>query len=106
MNPAALGGGTAGLTPYFPTVTQVGLSPALDTPWVAYPDRYSATCETKGGATWLQVTATARPGDVRPVVRETLGPDWGYHLDDVNIALGNLVSDVAGQENAWTTRHS
>ena len=37
----------------------------------------------------------------RPTVTESLGPLWGYHLVDVNIALGNLVHDVAVEETAF-----
>ena len=36
-----------------------------------------------------------------PLVSETLGPAWGYHLDDINLALGNLVNDVRLQEQAY-----
>ena len=32
----------------------------------------------------------------------SLGPDWGYHADDVNLALGNLVQDVAQEETAYS----
>jgi len=96
VNPAALGGGTGGLRPYFLTATQEGFTPPITTPWV-----YSATCQSHGGATWLQVTDIGAHGDTRPVVTETLGPQWGYHLDDVNLALGNLVRDVAVEEAAW-----
>jgi hypothetical protein len=71
----------------------------------ATPDLYSAACQSKGGATWLQVTDIAGPGDTRPVVSETLGPAWGYHVDDVGLALGNLVRDVAGEEAAWARTH-
>jgi hypothetical protein len=105
VNPAALGGGTADLSPYFLSPTQAGLPPAVRTPWVTYPDLYSAACQSKGGATWLQVSDIAGPGDTRPVVSETLGPAWGYHVDDVGLALGDLVRDVAGQEAAWATAH-
>jgi hypothetical protein len=35
-------------------------------------------------------------------VSATQGPIWGYHLDDVNLALVNLVADVATQEAADT----
>jgi hypothetical protein len=28
--------------------------------------------------------------------------DWGYHVVDVNLALGNLVTDVAAAERAWS----
>jgi hypothetical protein len=32
--------------------------------------------------------------------------DYGYHLNDANLALGNLVADVAAAESTWTiTRH-
>ena len=50
---------------------------------------------------WLQVTTTAAPGDPRPTVADSLGPAWGYHLQDVNLALGNLVADVASEEAAY-----
>jgi hypothetical protein len=105
VDPAALGGGTADLSPYFLSATQIGLEPPVSTPWVTYPDLYSATCESRGGASWLQVTDVARLGDTRPVVKETSGPTWGYHLDDINLCLGNLIRDVAGEEAAWVTAH-
>ncbi len=56
---------------------------------------------SQGGATWLQVIPTRVPADPRPLVSASLGPDWGYHADDVNLALGNLVSDVADEEAAY-----
>jgi hypothetical protein len=32
--------------------------------------------------------------------------DWGYHLEDVNLALGNLVKDVSSEEAAYSShRH-
>ena len=68
---------------------------------MTYPDLYTAQCEQSGGASWLQVTATPAPGDPRPTVSATLGPLWGYHLQDVNLALGNLVADVASEEAAF-----
>jgi hypothetical protein len=71
------------------------------TPWVTYPGLYTARCRQSGGASWLQVNTVAAAGDPRPTVQPTLGPAWGYHLDDVNLALGNLVVDVAHQEAAY-----
>jgi hypothetical protein len=99
VNPAALRGGSATLRPYFPTVAAPP-SPSVSTPWVTYPGLYTATCQSAGGATWLQVSPTKQVGG-RPVVSESLGPAWGYHLEDVNLALGNLVADVAAQESAY-----
>jgi hypothetical protein len=97
VNPAAIGGGTADLVPYFPA------TPPVTTPWVTYPDLYSATCRSAGGATWLQVNDLTVAG--RHVVSEVLGAAWGYHLDDINLALGNLVDDVAAEETAYTSQH-
>ncbi len=105
VNPAALGGGPATLTPWFPTVTTSPPAPPVTTPWVVYPDLYSATCETAGGATWLQVHDIAGPDDRRPVVTEALGPAWGYHLDDINLATGDLVDDVRAQVSAYRATH-
>ncbi len=68
---------------------------------MTYPRLYRAQCESRGGATWLQVDDIARPGDNRPVVQQTLGPAWGLHLVDINIALGNLVSDLTRQVNHY-----
>ena len=109
VNPADLSGGTAPLTPYFPTRSSAkGLGalsglvpPALPTPWVTEPDLYSGECLSQGGATWLQVSAPIHAGDPRTVVGETLGPTWGLHLVDVNIALGNLVSLTGDQAAAY-----
>jgi Protein of unknown function (DUF3089) len=99
VNPAAVGGGSATLTPYFLTKTATPSVPPITTPWVTYPALYTSTCRSADGASWLQV-ATAAPAG-RPVVTETLGADWGYHIDDINLALGNLLHDVAVAERAF-----
>lgn len=100
VNPAAFDGGTADLVPYFLTATSTPPPPSVATPWVTYPDLYSASCDEAGGATWLQVNTLTAAG--RPVVTEALGPVWGYHLDDVNLTLGNLVDDVRAEEAAFS----
>ncbi len=102
VNPAAIGGGSAVLDPYFLRAQSTPPPPPVTTHWVTYPDLYSATCRSEGGATWLQVDTLASAG--RPVVTESLGPAWGYHLDDVNLALGNLVQDVRAAEATYASR--
>lgn len=97
VNPAALNGGTAPLSPYYPAPSR----PKVTTPWVTYPGLYTATCEDRDGASWLQVNHVVTAGDTRPVVAEPLGPLWGYHADDVQLTLGNLVSDVRTLEAAY-----
>jgi hypothetical protein len=101
VNPAAIGGGKADLYPDFLTASSPPPPPRVTTPWVSYPDLYSAVCKQANGATWLQVNTLTAAG--RPVVTEKLGPAWGYHLDDINLALGNLVNDVRAQEAAYTS---
>ena len=104
VNPAAIGGGTAPLEPYFPT-DAAGTLAGITTPWVEFPSLYTASCRHAGGATWLNVTASGSRSDARPRVTETAGPDWGFHTADVNLALGNLVADVAGEEAAYERAH-
>jgi hypothetical protein len=115
VNPADLTGGTADLDPYFLTLTQVAPDPYIDfalkkpvpTPWVTYPELYSASCKQGGGATWLQVRSLAGKSHARPVVNLNVvghlggtGPAWGYHGYEYGLALGNLLHDVAGEEAA------
>ncbi len=104
VNPGAIGSsGRAQLDPYFP-VLPADRRPATPTPWVTYPDLYTGGCATGGGASWLQVDVTPTPGDTRPRVSEDLGPLWGLHVYDVNLALGNLVNDVHLEEAAFSGR--
>jgi pimeloyl-ACP methyl ester carboxylesterase len=99
-NPAALAGGIGTLDPYFLAVGRTVRGRPIDTPWVTYPNMYAARCDTADGATWVQITHIGGVGDVRPLVKPLQGPDWGLHVDDVNIALGNLVTIVAQQTHA------
>jgi hypothetical protein len=106
VNPAAPGGGTATLAPYFPTgglVTLLGkAAPSFgaSTPWVTFPNEYSAHCEDTGGASWLQVDHIGSQADARPRVSQST-PAWGLHTVDVNIALGNLVELVRSEAAAY-----
>jgi hypothetical protein len=109
VNLASLGGRTGALESYRRTTPfpgpigrAFGPLPSAATPWVEYPHLYTAKCETANGATWLQITDTGTPGDQRERVRDGLGPIYGLHLADVNVALGNLVDLVRAQ----ATKHS
>ena len=101
VNPASLGGGSGDLLLSFPAAraSAVGMS------WVVYPRMYSASCQSRGGATWLEVRKIASALDIRPKLTEALGPAWGYHLVDINLALGNLIADVRGEEAAYKSQH-
>jgi hypothetical protein len=103
VDPAAASGRASAYftTTKFPGLigTVSGPVPKASTPWVAYPERYDVACTTAAGATWLQVTPVA--GDNRPSVAQTLGPGWGLHLYDFNLALGNLVALVGSEAAAY-----
>jgi hypothetical protein len=64
------------------------------TPWVSMPGQYTGQCDRVNGATWLQLTEDSS-ADQREKIEEVLGPLWGTHLEDVNVALGNLVGLTA-----------
>jgi hypothetical protein len=68
------------------------------------PDFVQATCARTGdGASYLEATIGTGADDVRGnEVGGVLGPDWGLHLVDVNLAIGDLVALVDGQGRAYT----
>ena len=108
--------GEAGpLLPYAPTTPFPGSigagspTPSAATPWVEGKGLYNARCKHENGATWLQVSLESglSEGVVdelaadNDLAEELIGPEWGLHLYDVNIALGNLVNTVAIQTQAY-----
>jgi hypothetical protein len=99
VNPVTFSSSVGDLVPMYPTV--VHEVRGITTPWTVFPSLYSAQCVRKGDASWLQVNRlVAPPRDTRPAVTDE-GPMWGYHLDDMNLALGNLVLDVALEEASY-----
>jgi len=109
VNPTLLSqnGATGPLLPYASTTPFPGAlgaaipTPTAATPWVASLGEYTAQCHDENGASWLQVNPVGTPVDPAEYVQESLGGDWGLHLYDVNIALGNLVKTVAIQAQAY-----
>jgi hypothetical protein len=112
-NPAALGGGSGALHSYHSAAgtTIVGGRPAapwveggsaIETPFVSTPGLLTAECATNENATYLQVTVHGDPSDPRADnIGGDLTPQWGLHLVDVNIAMGNLVDLVRQQGAGW-----
>jgi hypothetical protein len=87
-----------------PGLEAVVQTPKASTPWVATPAEYSAQCEARNGASWLQLNLN-NESDARERIEETLPPVWGTHLVDVNAALGNLVADVGIQGAGYLATH-
>jgi hypothetical protein len=107
VNPAAPGGGSAALRPYFPTqglrlfLGSAAPAPVASTPFVSYPGEFSAECKSSGGANWLQIDRVGGASDQRPALNVAEAPTWGLHVVDVNIALGNLVDLVRSESAAF-----
>lgn len=114
-DPALDDGERATLEPYFlveavdgalGTAEQPFEDPArtaeIDTPWVSYPDFVSAACVEDGEFSYLSITVDGDPADPRTDdIRGDLTPQWGLHLIDVNVALGDLVSLARSQADAY-----
>jgi Protein of unknown function (DUF3089) len=105
-NPAALGGGSAPIEPIYPsapfapgtTISALTLAvgaplPSVRTAWRSFPGSYSARCSNADDASVLQVS----PRSGAPVLNPVPAPNWGLHLTDANIALGNLADLVRRQ---------
>jgi hypothetical protein len=105
VNPAAPGGGTATLQPYFPTAdlaAYLGKAAAsASTPFVTYPDQYAAHCVDSGGADWLQIDKLGGTLNIDAGVRTVESASWGLHLVDISLAEGNLVELVRAQSAAF-----
>jgi hypothetical protein len=112
-NPAALGGGAADVDPVFPAQhfasgTQTGSSlsalkltqPTASTTWVSEPGAYRAQCSSAGGANVLEIHALGGAQTPQPAPDAT----WGLHLLDATVALGNLVSVVHSEADAYAAR--
>jgi Protein of unknown function (DUF3089) len=115
-NPAALGGGSGALHAYLDATgrTITSNAPAkpwvtpeqkIDTPWVSVPGLLTAKCSSNDNASgYLEVTVHGDANDPRvdDIVGDIgVGPNvlanWGLHLVDVNLTMGNLL-DIVGQE--------
>src|SRR6476659_3284209 len=123
-NPAALGGGSGELHAYLSatggTITGatkpkpwVVPEQAIDTPWVSVPGLLTAKCSSNDNASgYLEVTVHGDPND--PRVDDITGDigvgtnvlaNWGLHLVDVNLAMGNLIDIVGQQTKAYLAKH-
>lgn len=85
-----------------------GGAAGIDTPFVSLPGLLTAQCVDKGGFSYLAITVNAVPGDARTdtingdvVINGKVQPQWGLHLIDMHLALGNLVEIVKHQGETW-----
>jgi hypothetical protein len=119
VNPAAIGGGKGGLHAYLATRGRTGGSAAEPKPWVnppkeiatpfvSVPGLLTAECVANDKGSYLAVTVNADPKDPRTddiagdvVTNGVVQENWGLHLIDVQVAMGNLVDIVGAQAKAY-----
>jgi hypothetical protein len=79
----------------------------IDTSFVRLPGILSAECVEDGEFDYFAVGAASdddqRTVAIEGLTTEALGPDWGLHLVDANVAMGNLLSVVATQAESFTS---
>jgi hypothetical protein len=122
VNPAALGGGSGALHAYLSSAGRgIGSSseprpwvtPAkpINTPFVSVPGLLTAECVSNDKGSYLSVTVHGNPADPRAddivgdvVTGGQVQADWGLHLIDVNLAMGNLIDVVRQQSKAYLSK--
>lgn len=120
VNPAALKGGKGELHAYLSSgangVSTSSVQPkpwvstgqTIDTPFVSVPGLLTGECITSDAGSYLAITTNANPADPRTdeiagdvVANGQVMKDWGLHLIDAHVAMGNLVDIVAQQSKAY-----
>ena len=84
------------------TVMYGGPPPDAQTPWLQPRDRYAGRCVQSNGANVLMVEPIGNARRLNP----SPTPDWGLHLADANMPLGELVDLVRRQGAAWRAAHA
>ena len=122
-NPAALAGGSGQLHSYLTGQGSLIASSAaqkhqwvtggalVETPFVSVPRLLSAKCATNENGTYLEVTVHPDPSDPRADdipgdlgMGAAIQANWGLHLIDVNLSIGNLVDIVSQQSKAYLAK--
>jgi hypothetical protein len=106
VNPAELAGGDGLADAVVPAQGAMGVTDefrALDTPFVSLPGALRVECAEQGAYGYLAVSLTGVE-DARTLdgfLVETLGPTWGLHLYDANLAQDDLIEVVTRQAAAY-----
>jgi len=121
-NPAALGGGGGELRAYLSSggrgngsalEPKPWVTPAqpIKTPFVSVPGLLTAECVSNEKGSYLAVKVHGNPADPRTddivgdvVVNGQAQANWGLHLIDAHLAMGNLVDIVGQQAKAYLAK--
>lgn len=77
-----------------------GPQPTAPTPWLVPRDHYRGRCVRENQADFLKLRPVA---GARELVASPT-PEWGLHLVDANIALGDLVDLVSEQAKSYAAQ--
>jgi hypothetical protein len=120
VNPASPGGGSGAAHAYLSTNWRgLGNSPPTTgaswatgkmvlTPYVQVPGLLTAECARNDNGTYLAITVHGDPKDPRTddisgdvVVGGQVQANWGLHLVDMNLFMGNFQDIVKSEARAW-----
>jgi hypothetical protein len=117
VNPAAIAGGSGGAHAYLAAISSFDSSrpqvewvkgKTIATPFVSVPGLLTAECKNNDAATYLAITVHGDPSGARTseivgdvVVADKVQPNWGLHLIDANLFMGNLVELVRSEAAAY-----
>ncbi len=122
VNPASLGGGSGPLKSYLPAGTESiapGAQPSpqwvkgktITTPFVTVPGLLTAACVSTPEFNYLAIHINADPASPRTseiagdvIVGGQIQKNWGLHLIDANLTIGNLVDIVRQEGEAWVKK--
>ena len=119
VNPADLAGGSGPAKSYFGALIDGEDTQAfpwlkgatITTPFVSVPGLITAQCVHTGPFHYLSIHLNADPSSPRTsdipgdiVVGKVLQKDWGLHLIDANLFMGNLVDIVGAEGTAWKAK--
>lgn len=124
VNPAALGGGSGEVHAYLTAsrtfVAGVDNTPpvwvtgkTVQTPFVSVPGMLTAECARNENGTYLSITVHGDPNDPRiddikgdVVIGGQVQQNWGLHLIDMNLFMGNFQDIVRSETRAYLkTKH-
>ncbi|HSS03330.1 MAG TPA: DUF3089 domain-containing protein [Kofleriaceae bacterium] len=117
VNPAALAGGSGAAQAYFGARSAIVdassqvewiKGKAIDTPFVSVPGLVTAACKKNDAGTYLAIAVHGNPSSPRTsdipgdvVVGGNVRADWGLHLVDASLFMGNLIAIVRDQAAAY-----
>jgi hypothetical protein len=93
-------------------MTWVKGKPNPTTPFISVPGLLTGQCVDKNGFSYLEVHVNAVPADPRTDTIEgdvvgadgKISEDWGLHLIDANLVMGDLVDVVGAESKAWLAK--